>query len=441
MSLSWFNRLRRDERGSVGMMFALMSTVVFGIIGGAIDLGRAMSPRATLQAAADAAALDGARVAALGVGDPVIAATNLFHLNVSSSALGDGTAATTSLVQPAVSRSGKQITVTAETASATTFLQILGITSLPATAAAVAEAVTEENETSDPKGGDACVLLLDPGKHHALLVNGSSYVSAPGCEFHVRSNRESEAVMINSNVHFDVKKTCTAGGYRKIGGDQGVVGPIEGHCSTASDPYAGTLPVPPIATCDANGSGSTGSRNNVGDTANMTPGTFCGNQNFNGNIKTINLAPGTYVLKNSRWTFNGKLYGTGVTIYFADSNSYLQLNGQGSISITAPASGTYAGLLMYEPPNLSNLTQITVNGGSNSAIEGLIYLPSRDMTWNGNSGVESDKLTMVFNSLIINGNTTWRMTRHPNWSLEVPANGNGGENVTLKSIKLRSPNT
>ncbi|MEN9873990.1 MAG: hypothetical protein RL186_887 [Pseudomonadota bacterium] len=48
---------RFDERGNVAMIFALMSTTAFALMGGTIELGRISSAKASLNAAADAAAL------------------------------------------------------------------------------------------------------------------------------------------------------------------------------------------------------------------------------------------------------------------------------------------------------------------------------------------------------------------------------------------------
>ncbi len=58
-------------------------------------------------------------------------------------------------------------------------------------------------------------------------------------------------------------------------------------------------------------------------------------------------------------------------------------------------------------------------------MSGLIYLPSGDMTWNGNSSLNADKLTMVLNSLVLLGTTDWKVepfeskgaswARHDGW--------------------------
>ena len=54
--------LRKDDRGSVVIMFALTIFVVFTLVGGAVDFGRAMVARERLQSAVDSSVLAAARV-------------------------------------------------------------------------------------------------------------------------------------------------------------------------------------------------------------------------------------------------------------------------------------------------------------------------------------------------------------------------------------------
>ena len=76
-----------------------------------------------------------------------------------------------------------------------------------------------------------------------------------------------------------------------------------------------------------------------------------------------------------------------------------------------------------------------INGGQNAIVEGLIHLPSRDVKWNGNSGVDSDSLTLVLNSLEVTGTTTWRIA--PFETLGITAVGSGGTTEqVITSIKL-----
>lgn len=55
-------RAARDERGSVAIMFTLMTVMVLAVVGGAVDFGRAVLAREKLQSTVDSAALAAARI-------------------------------------------------------------------------------------------------------------------------------------------------------------------------------------------------------------------------------------------------------------------------------------------------------------------------------------------------------------------------------------------
>ena len=69
----------------------------------------------------------------------------------------------------------------------------------------------------------------------------------------------------------------------------------------------------------------------------------------------MNFKPGVYVIKGGGWNVNGGSWtGSGVTFYFADT-SHIQFNSGISATLSAPTSGTYSGLLFYEPDGLAEI--------------------------------------------------------------------------------------
>jgi hypothetical protein len=64
--LSVLNRLKADTAGNTAMIFALCLPVILGLVGGAVDFGRATQLRAELQDAADTAALGAIAVNSVG---------------------------------------------------------------------------------------------------------------------------------------------------------------------------------------------------------------------------------------------------------------------------------------------------------------------------------------------------------------------------------------
>ncbi len=184
------------------------------------------------------------------------------------------------------------------------------------------------------------------------------------------------------------------------------------------NPYKNTLAAPAIGTCIASA--------NYSGTVYLNPGTYCGSFNFNGS-GTVNLASGTYIFKNTNWNINTgwTISGTGVTFYFADSTSYVQFNGGVSVSLTSPTSGPYANVLMFEPDGLPT-SSFAIDGSSSSghALQGLVYLPSRNITFNSTYSGTADAFALVVNQLIFDSNSpqTWSVT---------PISGGGSANSVV----------
>ncbi len=68
-SCSLFSRFGRDEGGNIAIIFALTTTFVFAIVGGAVDYGRWLSARNQTQTAIDSALLAAGRTAQTTYGD------------------------------------------------------------------------------------------------------------------------------------------------------------------------------------------------------------------------------------------------------------------------------------------------------------------------------------------------------------------------------------
>ncbi len=137
-------------------------------------------------------------------------------------------------------------------------------------------------------------------------------------------------------------------------------------------------------------------------------------------------SPGLYVIKNGGWNVNGGIWtGQGVTFYFEDT-SKIQFNSGISADLRAPTSGPFTNMLFIEKPGLSK-SDFIFNSAVSNRMEGLIWLPSRNVTFNANSKVSSDKVNMVINRLTLN-NTTWTLN---------PMSGGAAQSSgTLTKIRL-----
>lgn len=265
-------------------------------------------------------------------------------------------------------------------------------------------------------GGKACILLVDTAQAPGLLMNSGAAISATSCEAHVKSTGN-PATTFNAASVLDTQKTCIAGTTLL---DNGGTHPnVVKGCATVSDPFVGALPVPSSATCTVS------SLNVNGGSTTLSPGVYCGSANFNAS-PTVTLSPGVYVIKGGNWNVNGgTLSGTGVTFFFPDQ-SYIQFNGTVALNLSAPISGTYAGLLMYEADGLAK-SAFTMNATAGARLEGLIHLPSRAFTLNSGADAIANKLTLVLGSLIVDV-ARWTLTPAD----RSVSSGAGGASVFLK---------
>lgn len=270
------------------------------------------------------------------------------------------------------------------------------------------------------KSASPCIVVLDPTGSQALLVNSGAQITAPKCEIHVKSTANPAAIF-NSGSNLNFKKLCLKG--TNVIKNSTTVNNLNLGCEAASDPYAASIPTVADSACTA----SNGNYN--GATVNLTPGTYCGWHNFNNSSAKVTFAPGLYVIKNGGWNVNGGTWtGSGVTFYFADT-SKIQFNSGIAADLSAPTSGTYKGLLFFEKAGLSKSDFIFNNAVSNK-MTGLIWLPSRNVTYNAKSLMQSDALSMVMHRLILN-NTTWNLEPDTLNSAQTAASG-------LSQIRLAS---
>jgi hypothetical protein len=81
------------------------------------------------------------------------------------------------------------------------------------------------------------------------------------------------------------------------------------------------------------------------------------------------------------------------------------MHGNAVLDITAPTSGTYEGVLIYQDRR-APFGESHINGNSASRFEGGFYFPSRQLTFNGNTGMQTECLQLVARRLVFSGNSS-----------------------------------
>jgi hypothetical protein len=178
--------------------------------------------------------------------------------------------------------------------------------------------------------------------------------------------------------------TLSAGGVGVVGGVGGQVG------DSTPAPVTGMVPISnPLAslkppTYDPSSCTAPPTSGNWGST---TAGVVtC----YSGNIKiqtNVTMNPGTYVFTGTLdFSGGGSLTGNGVTLYIAPGGS-LGGNGNGNTTLTlsAPTSGTYNGVLIYQDP--SNTNPIMLNGTPIATFTGDVYAPTAQFQLGGTTNM------------------------------------------------------
>jgi hypothetical protein len=138
-----------------------------------------------------------------------------------------------------------------------------------------------------------------------------------------------------------------------------------------------------------------------------------------GAAATATLSSGTYwitdgdlALNNSKGTLDCPLCvagGAGVTVILTNvsgTTGSMTLDAQANLNLSAPSSGTYAGLAIIQDPNAPANT-VTVKANATETLNGLVYFPEAAMEFQGgpDAGAASC-LVLVVNTLKFQGNPT-----------------------------------
>lgn len=119
-------------------------------------------------------------------------------------------------------------------------------------------------------------------------------------------------------------------------------------------------------------------------------------------VKDYVLEPGVYVLQDGMKVTNGSLEGTGVTFY--NQTGEIDIQG-GDFNLTAPDSGPYARILLFQARD--NDAEIKINGnGSISVLNGTLYAPGSDgvLLGSGSAGLTVGRI--IGTSLSTSGSGT-----------------------------------
>jgi Flp pilus assembly protein TadG len=274
----------------------------------------------------------------------------------------------------------------------------------------------------------APVIVLDRSACSALGITGSAWIKVPNGNIHVNSNCSTAMTATGSAIIETQSPMTIVGGYRATGSVTFSQTPRTGQ-PVQSDPLLGLVqPNPSDYTIRGAGTAAvpktwkfTGS-----SSATLYPGTYYGGLSFTGS-NIITLMPGIYVMAGSGFSVTGstRITGSNVFIYITNDPSHptgdgdwgnMKLTGSQSVTLTPPATGTYAGMLIMQDRNDSQTADMT-GSTSLSGTSGIIYLPAATLNMTGSGDLY---MNFVVDQLRMTGSTVLTVQGYtgPGWSNE-----------------------
>lgn len=389
----------RETSGNATIMMALAAPVMVSAAGFAIDTSQWFLWKREMQYAVDQAAIGGAWSMAKGISKTAYTTHAQQEFSANLAITKDfATTPTVSLVNYS-NGSSNAIQVAA---SATRKLPFYGfVTGNSATVHVSAQASFAKGATYT-----SCLIATNPTADGAITIGGSAVLKS-GCGMAALSN-STDSIRVSGNPTIDVNYLMSAGGiddWFNTNSDDAV----KEYMTTLSDPFINLTP--PNNTSSPTPYNCVRSGNTT--TATLSPGTYSG---ITTSCNTV-LNPGIYVIDGGGVTIRAQDAVTANGVMFVLKNgAYFKLNGGSSINLTAmtasqlQAAGVSAaqaslldGMLVMEDRNSSGNTS-TLNGNSESIINGTVYLPRSTLNFGGTARVTSRCLQITANMISVQGN-------------------------------------
>ena len=414
----------KKELGSVIVLTAILATVLFGVMGLAIEVAGFYSLKRKMQTAADAGAKAGAIERFNGTANWTTEARRCTSQNGYTHGV-DGVTVTVN--SPPTTRASAIF----QTASYVEVivqqpqnLHLMTILNNQRTTTVTAWAVGGPV----PVPG-ASIVVLDPTAQDAFKIGGGGAITIEG------------SVQVNSNAVKSALNVSSGSSLTTTGGIIGVTGTVKcaGYCSPTpvyapplADPLATLSPPVYTPTCDAGKtnltlgggvvSGVVGTGTS-GDPYQLYPGNYCGGLLVQSGAYA-HFNPGQYIMigRNGLSGTGGSTFtGAGVTFYNtwcknagdpcysvqeARKAGPFLMGGGGAQTLSAPTSGPMEGILFFQDRAAGPTIKNDFSGGSTMCITGAIYLPTQFLRYGGGGGACGGWQMIIVDLLEFSGGST-----------------------------------
>ncbi len=253
--------------------------------------------------------------------------------------------------------------------------------------------------------GDPCILATDPTATNALNFSGNATVYMPNCPVFSNSAAANSAIAKGSSA-VNAKSVGAVGGIQQS--NNFTVGSYYPYSAAVADPYANVTPASSDMHC------TTAALDQ--DTTAATLGTYNCFSSLRVRSNRSLTIPATYTgpiyINGGSANFQGDFTCAACTIVLtnADPSSTqignITANAGTKINITAPESGTYKGLAIFQDRRSTDCSNCNkINGNSSSLITGAIYFPNQELQYNGTGNTAAVCTRFIGKRVTFTGNS------------------------------------
>ncbi|WP_268894210.1 pilus assembly protein TadG-related protein [Thalassovita mangrovi] len=268
-------------------------------------------------------------------------------------------------------------------------------------------------------GSPACILALSETASGAVTVTGSTDVGLTNCV--VSSNSAAQdAFSMESGASY-----MTTDCVHTVGGATYTANLTLNDCTEPKtlqpktrDPYADRTEPTVWGTCSNGRVGHPQSSTTVSATDNhpngMSSKRFCNGLSLQGDVT---FEPGLYIIDGGTFSINAQANITGLdgVTFFLTNGAEVQYNGGATVNLAAPTSGPTSGMLFWESRDSTSSysgcghsggsISHKFNGGSSMSLQGALYMPVSDVTFNGGSDAQNGCTQIVGNTVRLSGSS------------------------------------
>lgn len=378
-------RWAKSERGNIAILFALMFPLVVGGAAYGVETTYWYLTRLQLQTQADAAAMAGAMDKRSGYSVSAITASATKAAQDNGFTTANGATITVNAPPTTGSSGANAVEVILNSTASRYFSAVFTNSTVGVKARSVAKYTT---------AGNACVLALNPSAAAAANFGGSSALTLTSCS--VMSNSVStSAISVSGSASLTTECLLATGSISVTSGAHMSCSAAVTGAPAVADPFS-SLAVPTSATTFNNSNGNT-----------LDPGTYPNGITISPN-KTVTFNPGTYIITGGSFKLNNNsvVNCTGCTFYLGP-NVDVSWNGGAQVNFTSPATGPYAGMLLFGD-RTNTITQ-KFNGNASSHLTGNIYFKAGTVQYNGNFSGLNGCTQVVADKVDWTGNTSFNV--------------------------------